>query len=286
MVQQLGSYLAFQPWTWSLDIGEYQLRIMRENQLYESMKKDMTREEKKQYEGLMQKSRMENIEDTLYDLASWIVEAGKKALSYKEIEMVPVPPDKIVQPPLDLVDDRGNRILPKWGISQIQDSYTPMYYLANSAYRAPGESRDRSLEHGQLLKDLGRTNEYIHPSVWWRSDTIGDQPQALNGFRRQQDPKYHSWGYYKKETGTWIPEWFMIPSNDYLDHSSNPKAQSAKSARGQEGWQHAEWTYTDNVDGTDELQKRLTEFYIDTLEAAKRMEHDGKGFPFEVPRWK
>lgn len=288
MIQQLGPYLAFEKWTWE-GIREYQYRVMQEQDLYDSMKKDMSIEEQKQYASLIKKSKVEDVKDTVADWGHWIWESGRSALGYKGAKLVPVPPQNIVQPSLyGRVDTKGNRIEVKWAQSEVVDSYTAMYKaISGPKNRTPGECTDRSRENGQPLKKLGRTNEYIHPAVWRRYQAMKDkkgQPEyvskALLGFRRVQEQKYGSWGYWKEETGVWIPEWFMKPLNSFLQGAGLPEGMDTQ---GDEAWQHAEWAYTDAVSDCDEFQRDVAKFYCDAQAAKKKMEAEKKEFPFGLP---
>lgn len=292
MVQQLGPFLAFEPWTWGQQgIAGYQQRVIKEEQLYDSMKEHMTREEEQEYGELIQKSYVEKLEDTVTDTWHALWQSGKKVLGSKEIQMVPVPKENIRDPDHNsLVDLKGKPIVVRWAVSEIQDSYSAMYRaMSNPVDRTPGECSDRSREGGKPLKELGRTNEYIHPAVWWRYKTLkneaGDmkydsqaiRPKGKPGFTRQQDPKYGSWGYLKGNL--WIPEWFVKPTNSYL--GSNGYGQF-EDADGDEPWEHAEWTYLDNVADKDELLGNLAQFYVEAQTAQKKMKADKKEFPFEV----
>lgn len=287
MVQQLGPYLAFEPWTWGIEgIAGYQQRVIQEDNLYSAMKKEMTLEERKHYDGLISQSNTEKLGDSVADWGRWTLEGGKSILGLsKKVKMVPVPPENIRDPDTTLLDKNGKPIQIRWAISDIRDSYTTMYKtMSDPVDRKPGESHDRSREDGKLLTDLGRTNEYIHPAVWWRYKTMqgegGDKiyrSRALEGFKRRQDPKYGSWGYLKGKV--WIPEWFMKPTNMYLTGAGHHEYVDAQ---GDEPWQHAEWTYTDNVSDCDDMQPELAQFYVDAQHAKKKMGDDKREFPFEV----
>lgn len=291
MVQQLGPHLAFEPWTWGdLGIGGYQRSVMLEERMYNSMK-NMPRQEQKEYRGLITKTATENFKDSLSDWGAWIWDGMRRSLGlYKAVKLVPVQPDKITDPQPSLVDDKGNLILPRWGVSEYQDSYTAMYRVMGApVIRTPGESSDRSREGGLPLRELGQTNEYIHPSVWWRYQTMknekGDMKyvsKALLGFKRQQDLKYGSYGYWKSDTQVWVPEWFMKPSNDYLMRKGLETYTDKEVDGGL--WQYAEWTYTELVDASDDLEEQLARFYVAAMDAKEEMEIDGRVFPFGVTR--
>lgn len=291
MVQQLGPFLAFEPWTWGeLGIAGYQRRVIKEEQLYHNMKQYMTREEEKEYGELVQKNGFEHVEDAFSDLWHLIRQSGRNGLGLEGPEMVPIPEKNIRNP--DLSSDvglDGKPITVQWAASQISDSYTWGFKVVNEPEtRTPGECSDRSREDGKPLRDLGQTNEYIHPAVWWRNKKLENEAEALRyypeaiqpvdrpGFTRQQDPKYGSWGYLKGNI--WIPEWFVKPTNSYLSSKGLDRIDTA----GDEAWEHAEWTYLDNVADRDELQKELAQFYIDARGARDKMKADKKEFPFEV----
>lgn len=294
MVQMVGPFLAFPPHILEETIPSYQSTIMVENRMYECMKKEMTLEQQKQYEGLIDKSTVESLEATAYDWGSWIVASGKKALGLaKKVEMVPVPADKIKL--------SESEISEKWSIPEVEDSFTAMYNVMKSQYRSPGEMKDRSREDGELLKALGDTHEYIHSSVWGRIQLLEKskgkksgqmdskqkeyKPKALEGFVRQQDPTFKSWGYWKDSTKTWIPEWFIIPSNESLEEFDLPEAKGMISDEGKHAWQQVKWMATKNLSGTDKIKKDLVKVYIEATKAKKKMEAAGKEFPFKVPEW-
>lgn len=293
MVQQLGPFLAFEPWTWGkLGIAGYQKRVIKEEQLYDSIKRHMTREEEKQYGELVQKNGLEHIEDTFIDLWHSVRQFGSKALGSKETEMVPVPEENIRDPDLDSkVGLDGKPIIVQWAASKMEDSYTGVYVaMSPPKYRTPGECSDRSREGGKPLHELGRTNEYIHPAVWWRYQKLKNEaegirysskairPDGKHGFTRQQDPKYGAWGYLKGDL--WIPEWFVKPTKSYLNSNVHNGVEDVGDA-GDE-WEHAEWTYLDNVADKEELQKDLAGFYARAQAAQDKMKADKKEFPFEV----
>lgn len=293
MIQQLGPYLAFEPWTWGDEgIGGYQKSVMLEERMYNSMQ-SMTRQEQKEYRLLITKSKLEKFKDSMSDWGVWIWHGMRRALfggPVREVKLVPVNPEKITDPQPILLDDKGNQISPRWGVSEYQDSYTAMYRLMGAPVnRTPGESHDRSREGGKPLLELGQTNEYIHPSVWWRYQTMkneeGDMKyvsKSLLGFKRQQDLRYGSYGYWKADTEVWVPEWFMKPSNDYLKARGLDLYADKEVEGGQ--WQYAEWTYTELVDASDDLLTELARFYVAAQDAQEEMEKDGKRFPFEITK--
>lgn len=287
MVQQLGPYLAFEPWTWGKDgIAGYQERVMREEQMYNAMKSGMTADEKKEYAGLVREGTLETVESAAADWGSWIWQKAKNTVgASKSVKMVPVP-EQYIQPPDPSLMGKDPVKL-EWGISQYADSYTAMYRLISAPVnRAPGESNDRSREDGPPLLKLGATNEYIHPSVWWRYKVMKDAKgnalyasKSLNGFKRLQEPTYGSYGYWKDSTKVWIPEWFMRPSSDYLASMGNQKDGGADN---DEDWEHAEWTYVNNVEGKKDLMHNLADFYVAAQGAKDKMTKDGKVFPWQI----
>jgi len=235
------------------------------------------------------KSMVENAEETITGWGHRIWDGGKKTLGLsKEIEMVPLSPEYIKDPPTTSGGVGGKPI--RWGIQEVQDSYTLMYKLmGDPKERTPGCCIDRSREDGKPLLKLGKTNEFIHPAVWWRYKTMKNaeggkeyRSKALEGFKRTQDPTYKSWGYLRQTADkptVWIPEWFMKPTNKYLTGANLGEWADAK---GDEEWQHAEWTYLDNVTDMDEMQKQVAQFYVDAQNAAEKMKANGKEFPWGV----
>lgn len=271
MVQQLGPYLTFEPWTWGWDgIAGYQHRIMEEEKLYGD-----SHEHKRS-------NSAEKLEQAVSNLGHWIWEIGKQTLGLsKQVKMVPVNPDMIRLPQ----EPKDNKDI-NWGVGKYTDSYTLIYrVLSAPVNRTPGACMDRSKEGGELLRNLGETNEYIHPAVWRRYETKDPDTKkpiyksdALHGFERIQDPKYGSRGWYNEKEKLWIPEWFIKPTDAYLVESGLKHGEWTVHTE----WEHAEWEYTENVHDSDDLQKHIARFYVDAMEAQKKMEADGKKFPFEV----
>lgn len=283
MVQQLGPYLAFEDWTWK-EIQNYQRRVMKEEALYHDMKANMTEEEEQEFGSLVERSRVEKVEN-------WIVKRlgrGRKSVETiadeKHVKVVPVNPAHVKDPPEFKLN---GKIL--WACQEIIDSYTAIYKAMGGPHnRAPGECGDLSrVDFADTpLSEFGNTNEFIHPAVWWRYKIMYNVPgkenynsKALVGFKRVQDETHGSWGYYKESTKIWIPEWFMKSPNTYL--AAN-KGHDFTDLDGDEDWEHAEWLYTDAVEDSHEIQSELVKVYIDARKAMKSMAAENKVFPWDI----
>jgi len=72
-----------------------------------------------------------------------------------------------------------------WATGPIIDSFTEKYKATGSQHRTPGEYKSSKLQDGTAVK-LGKTNEFIHPSVQYRRERFnGDyEPVALKDFKR------------------------------------------------------------------------------------------------------
>ena len=73
-----------------------------------------------------------------------------------------------------------------WGTGPIIDSFQGEMKKAGSQYRTPGEYKEAKLQSGKVVK-LGKTNEYIHPTVQYRKAQLGSEydPVPLKSFKRQ-----------------------------------------------------------------------------------------------------
>lgn len=105
-----------------------------------------------------------------------------------------------------------------WTLFRTQDSYSLMYQVISSPQaRTPGACDDRSTESHTPLHQLGQTNEWIHPSVKWRTDMSEAHDQKefqyksepLTALRYTQKDGVYGW-VHKKNSDLWIPEWPII----------------------------------------------------------------------------
>ena len=102
-----------------------------------------------------------------------------------------------------------------WTLFRNQDSYSLMYkFISHPETRTPGVCDDRSTELHTPLKDLGDTNEWMHPSVRWRQEQSANHKdeklryssEPLNAFTYGQ--KDGAWGWkHKTKDNVWISEW-------------------------------------------------------------------------------
>jgi len=102
-----------------------------------------------------------------------------------------------------------------WTLFRAQDSYSLMYkFISNPKTRTPGVCDDRSTESHKPLYQLGRTNEWMHPSVKWRVDMsqahekkdFQYKSEHLAAFDYKQKDGIYGWAH-KEDSDVWIPEW-------------------------------------------------------------------------------
>lgn len=245
MVQMLGRYLAFDDWTYN-DICDYPFTVMKELWRYGSLRKH----------GLVE-SAVTKVTNGISSEVHWLLQEGQRKMSLsKEVKMVPARNIKEPKPENHNAPD-GKPF--RWCGGPFKDSYGFLYRTFSwKVNRTPGECTDRSTEARTPLRELGCTNEYIHPSIHWRIKTYenadpGQQyrPPALANFTRKRD-KDGAWGY-EKSNGVWIPEWVVKPKPE-TDNNS------------QHDWDHAEWTLTEHI-GDPELREWLKEIYDAKIKA-------------------
>ena len=102
-----------------------------------------------------------------------------------------------------------------WTLFRVQDSYSLMYkFISHPETRTPGTCQDRSTETHTPLSKLGRTNEWMHPSVQWRvkmsqaheKEEFKYKSDALAAFKYTQRDGMYGW-MHEKDDNVWIPEW-------------------------------------------------------------------------------
>jgi hypothetical protein len=102
-----------------------------------------------------------------------------------------------------------------WTLFRTQDSYSLMYQVISKPQaRTPGECDDRSTESHKPLRNLGKTNEWMHPSVQWRIEMskahekkeFQYKPEPLAAFDYEEKDGVYGW-QHKKKSDVWIPEW-------------------------------------------------------------------------------
>jgi len=113
-----------------------------------------------------------------------------------------------------------------WATGPIIDSFHGLMTLADSKNRTPGEYRKSKLQDGRYV-ELGKTNEFIHPTVQYRKEHLpkdGYDPVALDKFERkeergkvkQQDGSIKEvvvgFKWVKEDKTASVPEW-KIPAN-------------------------------------------------------------------------
>lgn len=254
----LGPHLAFDNWTYN-DICEYNATIMNEIWEYGGMKKPSHIERAIEW-GMKQYRLSPTIK---------ILQEGLRKIGWsKEVKLVPA--RNIINPKPGTTQGPDGKPF-RWCGPPFKDSYSAMYRAISwKVDRTPGECPDRSTEARTPLKHLGRTNEYIHPSVHWRVLSYRDaehhkryEPPALADFTRKQDLK-GAWGY-ENSKGSWIPEWVVKP-------------RPSDDCGWEHDWDHAEWTLTDNLHDSDEVQKFLKRIYDDKIKSGELalLEDEGK----------
>ncbi|KAJ1323444.1 DUF2235 domain-containing protein [Microdochium nivale] len=105
----------------------------------------------------------------------------------------------------------GEKTVVGWAEGPIVDSYTIAMKATGSAVRTPGDYR-YAPEDKLRSKELGHTNEFIHPSIAYRKLAMKYDPEALAGFTRTwrgdkwlwskplvQQPKAHFWSKAKPD---------------------------------------------------------------------------------------
>ncbi|KAI4647944.1 hypothetical protein J4E93_004355 [Alternaria ventricosa] len=112
-----------------------------------------------------------------------------------------------------------------WGTGPLVDSYSGIYYFIGSWQRMPGHeevecyNEDTKAPKWTKLRDLGDTNEYIHPIAYYRHLVRGwDKHSPLKhnwnrgNWRTKEDDTARFWWYKdnEQEKGA-IPEWIMMP---------------------------------------------------------------------------
>lgn len=113
-----------------------------------------------------------------------------------------------------------------WGTGPLVDSFTTMYRLNGVHTRQPGHERVEEYKNDAgefiwtLLKELGPTNECIHPIVYHRSLVHGwDLHSPLkHGWKREhwrgKDGKKRFWWYMDGEKESCaLPEWAIFPDS-------------------------------------------------------------------------
>lgn len=112
-----------------------------------------------------------------------------------------------------------------WGTGPLVDSFTAMYYLNGMHVRMPGhESVEIYNEKSKAnkwtkIRELGHTNEYIHPITYFRSLVRGwekysplQKPWNREAWEGKSDGKMRFWWYMDGEQDTCaLPEWSIMP---------------------------------------------------------------------------
>jgi hypothetical protein len=148
MVEQCRPYLAFEDSTNS-SIANYPGRMKEHDVIQKARKKETPS---------MKEKAVNSINETGKWLGSFIY-PNEKA----------VPGEKKVRQYCYNAGDIPTYEPAHWTNFRAQDSYTPIYKVISGAVdRQPGTCDDRSTEDHKPMSELGRTNEWMHPSVQWR----------------------------------------------------------------------------------------------------------------------
>jgi hypothetical protein len=91
-----------------------------------------------------------------------------------------------------------------WATGPIVDSFEGKMKKAGSKYRTPGEYRDENPPQCAT----GKTEEEIHPTVWYRMQQLGKeyQPEPLKSFKRKQKKSANGVSYEWVKGSVRIPE--------------------------------------------------------------------------------
>jgi hypothetical protein len=114
-----------------------------------------------------------------------------------------------------------------WGTGPLVDSFGGMYHLNGTHMRLPGHEDVETYDEKEevyvwkRIRELGLTNEYIHPIVYHRSIVHGwDKHSPLRKHwnrehRRGEDGKARFWWYMDNEKDDIaLPEWAILPDGE------------------------------------------------------------------------
>ena len=229
--------------TWGLlGVGGYSRRVVYDSAVYDRMQQNHVNEE--------------HLDSAIHKVGNAFKALGERTglVSHKELFDVK---GNILDGSSWMTPDHRlgiDKHVYRWGTSEYQDSWTLMYKaISYKKDRSPGQCRDRSREGGLPLSDLGETNERIHPSIFWRKETLKNEasdkqynPPALKNFIRVNDSKLGP-GWRKPATSTekevFIKEWFIKPAEE--------------PSKDEDLWKTAEWELTNFVDDKDKVQTFL-----------------------------
>ncbi|KNG50088.1 hypothetical protein TW65_03007 [Stemphylium lycopersici] len=207
MVDQCRPYLAFDDFT-NDTIANYLQRTKAHDDLRKALKKENPTP-----------SMIEQAVNTIGAPGRWL---GSFFASYDT-------PPKMVRPSKVIIEKEPVYQTNNWTLFRFQDSYSPKWFAFGSQVRTPGACHDMSTEDCTAKKEpreLGRTNEWMHPSVKWRvlKSAVKDKvsgvkvdhsyeynSEPLQAFRYEQ--KNGMWGYQhtdQDKKNLWIPEWPII----------------------------------------------------------------------------
>jgi len=155
-----------------------------------------------------------------------ISETGKWLGSFFSSSSEKAPQEKMVRSYCFSADKVPTYQPAHWTLFRAQDSYGLMYQAISSPQdRTPGDCDDRSTEAHTPLRLLGRTNEWMHPSVKWRVDMSEKakddhlyKSKPLAAFEYDKKNGVYGW-QHKKDDKVWIPEWPITAALKNVDTS-------------------------------------------------------------------
>ncbi|KAL1610691.1 hypothetical protein SLS60_002361 [Paraconiothyrium brasiliense] len=200
MIEQCRPYLAFEDFT-NATLANY-LQRMIEYDAEQSLRK---KEEPSGMVGKTVASITEELSATKKWLGSFWSSSSKEATPKEKLVRTYCFSPSVVPPYKPA----------HWTLFRVQDSYSLMYQaISGPQARTPGACDDRSTEAHTPMRDLGQTNEYMHPSVKWRVDMSKAHEQKefqyksepLAAFDYKPKGGVQGWAH-KTDSKVWIPEW-------------------------------------------------------------------------------
>lgn len=192
MVDKCAPYLAFQDWTFTDDIPNQAARVTDE---YNDYVRELITSPSILHQATIKLERAEtNLEQKFRETFG----------------LNPVSPHA-----QRATDPHATAQARHWAQSEPYDSLSLFYRaLHRPVHRTPGECNDMSVTTCPPLKTLGETNEWIHPSVFYRMADSKSNPMSaflyqcpvLDGFVRKKNHQ-GIWGYAKGDV--WLPQGYF-----------------------------------------------------------------------------
>lgn len=166
-----------------------------------------------------------------YHHETWGEKAWKYVPKLPKIPFINPGPDELAPPARDPPHPHVEFDF-SWGTGPLVDSFGGMYHLNGTHKRMPGhedvETYDEKTKEQEWrpLRELGQTNEYIHPIVLHRSIVHGwdaHSPLQEGWYRkswRGTDGKERYWWYMEGEEKTCpLPEWAILPDTSQKEYN-------------------------------------------------------------------